>query len=120
MMDLQVLLFPFQFPFMQNAFLIALIVSVPTALLSCFLVMKGWALMGDAVSHAVLPGIVIAYIIGAPLIVGAFVAGMICALATGYVISGDVRARSGALCLGRDERASRSHPVWQYAGDRTA
>lgn len=87
MMDLQALLFPFQFPFMQNAFLIALIVSVPTALLSCFLVMKGWALMGDAVSHAVLPGIVIAYIIGAPLIVGAFVAGMICALATGYVTS---------------------------------
>ena len=42
----------------------SLIVSVPTALLSCFLVLKGWALMGDAVSHAVLPGIVLAYIVG--------------------------------------------------------
>ena len=47
---------PFQFPFMQNAFWIALIVAPPCALLSCFLVLKGWALMGDAVSHAVLPG----------------------------------------------------------------
>lgn len=79
------LLFPFQFPFMLNAFYISMIVSVPTALLSCFLVLKGWALMGDAVSHAVLPGIVLAYILGAPLILGAFIAGMACATATGFL-----------------------------------
>lgn len=76
---------PFQFAFMQNAFLICVIVAVPTALLSCFLVLKGWALMGDAISHAVLPGIVIAYIVGIPLLIGAFIAGMICALLTGYL-----------------------------------
>lgn len=81
----ETLLMPFQFGFMQNAFLIALIVSVPTALLSCFLVLKGWALMGDAVSHAVLPGIVLAYIAGIPLIIGAFAAGMLTAVATGYL-----------------------------------
>lgn len=79
------LLQPFQFPFMQNAFWICLFVAPPTALLSCFLVLKGWALMGDAVSHATLPGIVLAWILGLPLIVGAFVAGMFCALATGYL-----------------------------------
>ena len=79
------LLLPFQFSFMQNAFWIGLIVSVPAALLSSFLVLKGWALMGDAVSHSVLPGIVLAYIIGVPLILGAFVAGMTSALATGYL-----------------------------------
>jgi len=84
-MDLSSLTLPFLFPFMQNAFLVSIIVSVPTALLSCFLVTKGWALMGDAVSHAVLPGIVLAYIIGAPLLLGAFVAGMTCAVATGYL-----------------------------------
>ncbi|MBA4783804.1 MAG: metal ABC transporter permease [Rhizobiales bacterium] len=78
-------LLPFRFAFMQNAFLIALIVSVPTALLSCFLVLKGWALMGDAISHAVLPGIVLAYIIGVPLILGAFAAGMFTAVLTGYL-----------------------------------
>jgi manganese/iron transport system permease protein len=84
-MDIDTLLLPFRFGFMQNAFLISILVSVPTALLSCFLVMKGWALMGDAVSHAVLPGIVLAYILGLPLIIGAFAAGMTCAVATGYL-----------------------------------
>jgi manganese/iron transport system permease protein len=76
---------PFQFPFMQNAFLIALIVAPPCALLSCFLVLKGWALMGDAVSHAVLPGIVLAYMTGLPLLLGAFVAGLSTALLTGWI-----------------------------------
>ncbi len=76
---------PFQFPFMQNAFLIALIIAPPTAMLSCFLVLKGWALMGDAVSHAILPGVVLAYMLNLPLILGAFVAGMGCALLTGYL-----------------------------------
>jgi manganese/iron transport system permease protein len=84
-MTLETLLLPFQFGFMQNAFWIAVIVSVPTALLSCFLVLKGWALMGDAVSHAVLPGIVLAYVLGLPLILGAFAAGMLTAVATGYL-----------------------------------
>lgn len=82
---IEALLFPFQFPFMQNAFLICLIVAVPTALLSCFLVLKGWALMGDAVSHAVLPGIVLAFVFGFPMLLGAFLAGMVCALLTGYL-----------------------------------
>ena len=82
---IETLLLPFQFAFMQKAFLIAAIVAVPTALLSCFLVLKGWALMGDAVSHAVLPGIVLAWITGLPLILGAFAAGMTCALLTGYL-----------------------------------
>lgn len=79
------LLLPFQLPFMVNAIIISLIIAVPAALLSCYLVLKGWALMGDAVSHAILPGVVLAYIINIPLVVGAFVAGMICALSTGYL-----------------------------------
>jgi manganese/iron transport system permease protein len=53
--------------------------------LSCYLVLKGWSLMGDAVSHAVLPGIVIAFMLGLPLAVGAFAAGLGCAVATGYL-----------------------------------
>ena len=82
---IETLLLPFQFPFMQQAFAISLLVAVPSALLSCFLVLKGWSLMGDAVSHAVLPGIVLAYVAGIPLAIGAFAAGMFCALATGYL-----------------------------------
>ncbi|GHC80399.1 metal ABC transporter permease [Limoniibacter endophyticus] len=76
---------PFDLPFMQQAFLMALLVSLPLALLSCFLVLKGWALMGDAISHGVLPGIVIAYMVGLPLAVGAFLAGLFCAISTGYL-----------------------------------
>ncbi|WP_328795102.1 metal ABC transporter permease [Jannaschia marina] len=82
---IETLLLPFQFPFMQNGFLISLIVAPAAALLSCFLVLKGWALMGDAVSHAILPGVVLAYLLGLPLILGAFVAGMGCSLLTGYL-----------------------------------
>ncbi|GGH49360.1 hypothetical protein GVY41_06185 [Frigidibacter albus] len=82
MMDL---IAAFQLPFLQNALLGAVLVAVPTALLSCFLVLKGWSLMGDAVSHAVFPGVVLAWMAGLPLAVGAFTAGMACALATGFI-----------------------------------
>lgn len=76
---------PLQFSFMQQAYLIAIILAAPTALLSCFLVMKGWALMGDAVSHAILPGLVLAWWLGLPVLIGAFAAGMVCAVLTGYL-----------------------------------
>lgn len=82
---METLLFPFQFAFMKNAFLMMAIIAVPTSLLSCYLVLKGWSLMGDAISHAVLPGIVIAFLLNIPLIIGAFVAGMFCALSTGFL-----------------------------------
>jgi len=82
---IETLLLPFAFPFMQQAFLIALLVALPMGLLSSYLVLKGWSLMGDAISHAVLPGIVLAFILGLPLAIGAFVAGMVCALATGFL-----------------------------------
>ncbi|WP_110676071.1 metal ABC transporter permease [Salinicola sp. RZ23] len=81
----QWLISPFQFDFMLNAMIIAVLVAIPMALLSCFLVLKGWALMGDAISHAVFPGVVISYLIGIPLAVGAFAAGMFCAVATGFL-----------------------------------
>lgn len=76
---------PLQFEFMQLALIIAVLVAVPTALLSCILVLKGWSLMGDAVSHAILPGVVLAYMAGLPLALGAFVAGLSCALLSGYL-----------------------------------
>lgn len=79
------LLEPLRFEFMQQALIIGLLVSVPAAVLSCLLVLRGWSLMGDAVSHAVLPGIVIAYILGIPMLIGAFISGMLCAFATGYL-----------------------------------
>jgi len=82
---IETLILPFRFEFMQNAMIIAVLVAVPASLLSCYLVLKGWSLMGDAISHAILPGVVIAYIVNLPLAVGAFAAGMTCALATGFL-----------------------------------
>ena len=76
---------PMGYDFMQRAMLVAVLVAAVCAVLSCYLVLKGWSLMGDAVSHAVLPGIVIAYAIGLPLVVGAFIAGISCAVLTGYI-----------------------------------
>ena len=76
---------PFQFAFMRDALLVGGVVAAMCAVLSCFLILKGWSLMGDAVSHAVLPGIVLAYIAGIPLAIGAFVAGLCCAVGTGFI-----------------------------------
>ncbi len=90
------LLMPFQFAFMVNAFWISVIIAVPTAILSCFLVLKGWSLMGDAISHAILPGVVLAYLLNIPLLIGAFAAGMTCALATGY-LSGNSRVKQDTV-----------------------
>ena len=85
MLSLDILLQPFTFDFMLRAIVIALLVAIPTAILSCFLVLKGWSLMGDAVAHAVLPGVILAYLLGFPYIIGAFIAGMLCAVTTGFI-----------------------------------
>ncbi|MGY9050560.1 MAG: metal ABC transporter permease [Alphaproteobacteria bacterium] len=82
---INLLLQPFEFEFMINAFLISIAISIPASILSCYLILKGWSLMGDAISHAVLPGIVIAYIINIPLIIGAFIAGLLCTFLTGFI-----------------------------------
>jgi len=75
---------PLSYPFMQRALVVALLVAAVCGVLSCYLVLRGWSLMGDAISHAVLPGIVVSYVVGLPLAVGAFAAGLSCALLTGY------------------------------------
>lgn len=76
---------PLAYGFMQRALVVAVLTGTVCAVLSCYLVLKGWALMGDAVSHAVLPGIVIAVALGLPLAIGAFAAGLFSAVAIGYL-----------------------------------
>lgn len=76
---------PLSYPFMQRALVVSILVAAVCAVLSCYLVLKGWSLMGDAISHAVLPGIVIAHVLAIPLAIGAFAAGLACALFTGYL-----------------------------------
>ncbi|QQF76819.1 metal ABC transporter permease [Histophilus somni] len=76
---------PLVYPFMQQAIIIAPIIGAVCAILSCYLVLKGWSLMGDAISHAVLPGIILAYVLAIPIAIGAFWAGIFCAVAVGYL-----------------------------------
>ena len=79
------LIFPLQFDFMVKAIIVSSLVGAVCALLSCFLVLKRWSLMGDAVSHSVLPGVVLAYTLGIPFSIGAFVFGLGSVLGIGYI-----------------------------------
>lgn len=79
------LLEPFRYGFMLEALLVGSLVGAVCAVLSCYLILKGWSLMGDAISHAVLPGVVGAYMLGLPLAVGALASGLFCAVATGWI-----------------------------------
>ncbi len=76
---------PFQYDFMRKAMLVGAVVGLICAVLSCFLTMKGWALLGDALSHAIVPGVVLAYIAQVPFAVGAFIAGLLSTLGIGFV-----------------------------------
>jgi len=67
---------PLSHDFMRRAILISALVASVCGLLSSFLTLKGWALMGDAVSHAVMPGVVVAYALGVPFSLGAFIFGV--------------------------------------------
>jgi len=84
-MFLMTILEPFTYGFMIKALVLAALVGGVCALISCYLILKGWSLMGDAISHAVLPGIVGAYLLHIPLGVGAFAAGLLNAAATGWI-----------------------------------
>src|SRR5215204_7486811 len=84
-MSLGRLLEPLQYGFMVEAMLIAALIGAVCAVLSCYLVLKGWSLMGDAVSHSVLPGVAISYMLGLPFSIGAFVFGFISVLSIGFI-----------------------------------
>ena len=78
---------PLTHSFMLHALICAVSVGAVCAVLSCFVVLKGWSLMGDAISHAVFPGVIIAFWLGLPISLGAFVAGLFCAVSVGYLKS---------------------------------
>ena len=82
---IQWLIAPLQYEFMIKAILVSALVGLVCAALSCYMTLKGWALMGDAVSHAVMPGVAIAYLLNIPLAVGAFVFGVGSVMAIGFI-----------------------------------
>lgn len=76
---LQTLSVPFQYEYMVRAMWVSALIGGTCGFLSSFVTLKGWSLMGDALSHAVVPGVAVAYILGLPFAVGAFVAGLLAA-----------------------------------------
>ena len=92
---LEILLDPLSYDFMLRAVAVAVIAAAVCGVLSCWLVLIGWSLMGDAVSHAVLPGVVLAYIAGLPFAVGAVLFGF---LAVGLIglVNGTSRVKEDA------------------------
>lgn len=77
---LALLLEPFTYSYMTKAIWVSALVGAVCAFLSCYLILKGWALMGDALSHSVVPGVALAYLSGLPYALGAFSSGLIAAL----------------------------------------
>lgn len=82
---IETLLLPLQYDYMLKAILVSGLVGGVCAFLSCFITLKGWSLMGDALSHAVVPGVAVAYIIGWPFAAGAFLTGLLAAVGMGFV-----------------------------------
>ncbi len=79
------LLVPFGYDYMLKAMWVSALVGAVCAFLSCYLMLKGWSLMGDALGHSIVPGVAAAYIIGAPFAAGAFFAGILAALSMTFV-----------------------------------
>src|SRR5215211_430981 len=76
---------PMTYGFMQRGLVASVLVGIVCAVMGTFVVLKGLAFIGDAVSHATFPGLVIAYLLGAPLYIGGAIAAVITALAIGFV-----------------------------------
>ena len=78
---------PLSYRFLVQAIWVSAFVGLVCAVLSCYITLKGWSLMGDAISHAVVPGVVVAYALGIPFAIGAFLFGFGATVAIGYVKS---------------------------------
>ncbi|MDY6810596.1 MAG: metal ABC transporter permease [Actinomycetota bacterium] len=76
---------PWTLSFMRDAFFASAVAAAVCALISCWIVLIGWSLMGDAVSHAVLPGVVLSYIVGVPFAIGAVIFGFLAVALIGTI-----------------------------------
>lgn len=105
---IQWLIQPLQYAFMQRGMIAAILVGITCAVIGCYVILKGMAFLGDALAHAILPGIAIAYLFGGNLIVGAMAAAIIVALGIGFFSKGGAIKEdtaigilfAGALALG--------------------
>ena len=76
-----------QYNFLQAALITSILVGVMSGVIGSFIILRGLSLMGDAISHAVLPGVAVAYMLGINLLLGASIFGILAAMLIGYVAS---------------------------------
>ncbi|WP_323113970.1 metal ABC transporter permease [Pseudomonas guariconensis] len=74
-----------EYDFLQKALLTSAMVGIISGVIGCFIILRGLALMGDAISHAVLPGVALSFMLGINLLIGAVLSGLLTAIAIGYV-----------------------------------
>ncbi len=91
------LLMPLTYSFMQRGLLAALLVGVLCAVIGCYVVLRGMAFLGDALAHAILPGVALAYLLGGSLLVGAFLAAVIVAVGIGFFSRGSTLKEDTAI-----------------------
>jgi ABC-type Mn2+/Zn2+ transport system permease subunit len=79
---------PLQYGFMQRGLAAAVVIGILCAVIGCYVVLRSMAFLGDALAHAILPGVAIAYLLGGSLIVGALIAAVVVAMAIGFFSRG--------------------------------
>ncbi len=75
----------YEFHFLQNALITAVVIGIVSGAVGCFIILRGMSLMGDAISHAVLPGVAISYILGINFFIGAIAFGLLSSLIITYI-----------------------------------
>ena len=93
---IETLLTPLHYDYMLKAIFVSAVIGGVCAFLSCFITLKGWSLMGDALSHSVVPGVAVAYYAGWPFAAGAFATGLLAAVGMGFV-KANTRLREDAV-----------------------
>ena len=100
-----------QFHFLQNALITAIAIGIVAGVVGCFIILRGMSLMGDAISHAVLPGVALSFILGINFFIGAIVFGLLASVLITYIKSNSIIKSDTAIGI-----TFSSHPLWKYLG----
>ncbi|EKH2206090.1 metal ABC transporter permease [Staphylococcus pseudintermedius] len=87
----------FEYQFLSRAMLTAILVGVVCGVVGCLIILRGLSLMGDAMSHAVLPGVALSFLMNIPMFIGAMVTGMLSSIMIGYISEASKTKKDAAI-----------------------